>query len=56
MTPDRLFDPAVMLSGGEAAASSPDLILRTEDLKDGFSLASLHSEADTLDLLETEKV
>src|SRR5436189_116710 len=50
-TPDRLFDPAVMLSGGEPAPSSPDLVLRTEDLKDGFSLATLHSEADALNLL-----
>ncbi len=51
VTPDRLFVPAGMLSGGEPAPSSPDLGLRTEDLKDGFSLASLRSEADTLDLL-----
>lgn len=49
--PDRLFDPSLFLSGGELAPSSPDLALRTEDLKDGFSLATLHTEADTLDLL-----
>jgi hypothetical protein len=51
VTQDRLFDPAVTLSSGEPASSSPDLGLRTEDPKDGFSLATLHSEADTLDLL-----
>lgn len=50
-TSDRLFEPAVPLSGGEPAVSNPDLVIRTEDLKDGFSLATLHSEADTLDLL-----
>jgi len=50
-TPDRLFDPVVMLSGGELVSSSPDLALRTDDLKDGFSLTTLHSEADALNLL-----
>ena len=51
VTPDQLFDPAALLSGGELAPSSPDLVLRTEGLKDDFSLTALHSEADTLDLL-----
>ncbi len=51
MTSDRLFDPAVVLSGGEAAPSNPDLALRPGDLRDSFALATLHSEADSLDLL-----
>ena len=50
VTPDQLFDPAVLLSG-ELAPSSPDLMLRTEEPQEEFSLATLHTEADTLDLL-----
>ena len=49
--PDHLFEGSTLFTAGAPAPSSPDSVLRAEELRDGFSLATLHSEADTLDLL-----